>query len=116
MSLVQFNPYHSISTDFMNRIIDLNNFFLKNDDTNANWVLQRTIYNWEEELDVSKLSVFDTGWKMRKWYNYYQWWSSDMLLHKAQTIAINYMDNVKNILNDDSLSKNSVDSDLQLAA
>jgi hypothetical protein len=38
---------------------------------------------------------------MREWYNYYQWWSENMLLHSVQKIALNYMKNVKNILNTD---------------
>jgi len=84
----------------MNKIINLNNFFLKKDDTNANWVLQKTIFDWKEEPDISKLSIFET-WFMRKWYNYYQWWTEDMLLHSVQKIALNYMDNVNNILNTD---------------
>ena len=102
MSLSQFNPYHSINTDFMNKIINLNNFFLKKDDTNANGVLQTTILYWDKgkEEDISKFSIFEK-WKMREWYNYYQWWTKDMLLHKAQTIALNYMENVRNILNTD---------------
>lgn len=102
LSLDNFDPYDWINLKFMNKIINLNNFFLKNDDTNANWVLQKTIYDWkDDETDISKLSLFETWWEMRKWYNYYQWWTENMLLHKAQSIAINYMDNVKNILNTD---------------
>lgn len=116
MSLSQFNPYHSINTDFMNKIINLNNFFLKNDDTNANWVLQKTVFEWESEDDFSKLSIFETGWKMRKWYNYYQWWTENMLLHKTQTIALNYMENVKNILNSDFTGEGWVNSGHKLAA
>nr|MBR6099664.1 hypothetical protein [bacterium] len=45
MSLIQFNPYHAINLDYVNRIINLNNFFLKKDDANANGVLQSTKYN-----------------------------------------------------------------------
>ena len=44
MSLIQYSPYHAIDTEFMNRIINLNNFFLKKDDTNANQVLQKSIF------------------------------------------------------------------------
>ena len=100
MSLIQFNPYHAINLDYVNRIINLNNFFLKKDDANANGVLQSTKYNWEDEDDISKLSIFET-WYMRKWYNYYQWWSEDMLIHSAQRIALDYIDKVKNILDTD---------------
>jgi hypothetical protein len=45
MSLENYNPYYSINTEFVNRIINLNNFFLKKDDANANGVLQTTILN-----------------------------------------------------------------------
>ena len=45
MSLSQFNPYYAINTDYVNKIINLNNFFLKKDDTNAHGVLQYTKYN-----------------------------------------------------------------------
>ena len=102
MSLENYNLYYSINTEFVNRIINLNNFFLKKDDANANGVLQTTILNWnkDEEPDISKSSVFET-WYMREWYNYYQWWSENMLLHSVQKIALNYMKNVKNILNTD---------------
>jgi len=103
MSLNNFDPYDNINLDFMNTIININNFFLKKDDTNANWVLQKTILDWKEEPDISKLSIFET-WYMRKWYNYYQWWTEDMLLHSVQKIALDYMYNVKNILNNDSFT------------
>ena len=116
LSLDNFDPYDWINLKFMNKIINLNNFFLKNDDTNANWVLQKTINDWKEEDDISKLSLFETWWEIRKWYNYYQWWSADMLLHKTQTIAINYMENVQNILNNDFISESSVDPEFKLAA
>lgn len=106
MSLSQFNPYHAINTDYVNKIINLNNFFLKKDDTNARGVLQYTKYNWKEEADISKLSIFET-WYMRKWYNYYQWWSEDMLIHSAQRIALSYMENVNNILNSEDDGKHN---------
>ena len=35
---------------------------------------------------------------MRKWYNYYQWWSDNMLIHISQRIALDYMEQVKDIL------------------
>jgi hypothetical protein len=60
MSLSQFNPYHAINIDFVNKIINLNNFFLKKDDTNAHGVLQYTKYNGKDEADISKLSIFET--------------------------------------------------------
>ena len=116
MSLIQDNPYHWMNTDFMNKIINLNNFFLKKDDTNANWVLQKTIFEWEEEPDISKSSIFETWWYMRKWYNYYQWWTENMLLHSAQRIAINYMENIKNILNTDYDSARNINLRLDQAA
>ena len=117
LSLDDFNPYHWINLDFMNKIINLNNFFLKNDDTNANGVLNRTINaKWEEEENISKLSLFETWWELRKWYNYYQWWSADMLLHKTQTIAMNYMDNVINILNNDFIGESSAYTEFNLVA
>ena len=102
MSLVQFSPYRWVDTDFVNKIINLNNFFLKKDNANANGVLQTTVLNWDKdaEQDISKSSIFET-WYMRKWYNYYQWWSENMLLHATQKIALDYMENVKNILNTD---------------
>lgn len=100
MSLSQFDIYSWMSINFMNKIIHLNNFFLKKDDTNANWVLKKTVFEWEEEADISEKSIFET-WYMRKWYNYFQWWTENMLLHSTQKIAMNYMGNVKNILNAD---------------
>lgn len=119
LSLVKFNPYHWINLDFMNKIINLNNFFLKNDDTNANGVLKTTYLDWNQEnvgeSDRWKLSIFETWWEMRKWYNYYQWWSKDMLLHMTQTIALDYMENVKNILNTD-YNDSSVNSEMKIAA
>ena len=116
MSLIQDNPYHWMNIDFMNKIINLNNFFLKKDDTNANWVLQKTIFEWEEEPDISKSSIFETWWYMRKWYNYYQWWTENMLLHSAQKIAMNYMGNVRNILNTDYDSVRNINLTLDQAA
>ena len=102
MSLWRLNPYEEINIDFVNRIIHLNNFFLKEDNTNANSVLDTTVVDGQKyvEHDIPKSSIFDT-WYMRKWYNYYQWWSENMLLHSAQKIALNYMWNVKDILNTD---------------
>ena len=100
MSLADISLYEQISVNFANRIIALNNFFLKKDDTNANGVLQTTVLNGDKDIeeDISKSSIFET-WYMRKWYNYYQWWSENMLLHAVQKIALNYMENVRNILN-----------------
>ena len=106
MSLEGHKLYHPLNTEFANKIINLNNFFLKEDDTNANCVLQTTILNWDKEAekDISKSSMFET-WYMRKWYNYYQWWSENMLIHTTQRIALNYMENVKNILNSNTPTK-----------
>jgi len=102
MSLEKFSLYDGIIPDYVNRIINLNNFFLKEDNVNANGVLETTVLNWNKgmEKDISKSSIFET-WYMRRWYNYYQWWSENMLIHSAQKIALNYMQNVKNILNTD---------------
>jgi hypothetical protein len=60
--------FNELKVDLANRIVNLNNFFIKNDITNANSVLNTTHYEGKEELvdgserhDRDKKSIFETG-------------------------------------------------------
>jgi len=101
LSIDKKDMFESYSLKLANRLVRINNLYLKGDKVNIDSMLDTTIEGGAPDLSVdhaSEMSIFDTDGKRREGRYYIQGSSDRMIVNRAQDILLGFVSEMEEIL------------------